>query len=1154
MLWLAAGAWHPAASGTGGTDPERTWPPTSAPAGVQPVSKSSPTSVSSPRLELRSARPPRALEPRSARRGGAALARLAVAGACWLAALAAPAGAPASAKAQASVPTTAVPASAPATTHAPIGAAIIATTAAASVPAAAQAPVSASIAAPAPAGSAAAPGESPWRALADPVFRNLPLPAAMQGTAIAQGADGFLWLGTQTGLVRWDGYRFRTWSADPNTPGALTDSYVLALHMDTRGRLWIGTSAGGLARMDTATERFVTLTRGPQGLSHVGVSAIEDDGHDGLWVGTGAGLDHLAPDGATVRRHEDGPLQDGLPTISVEHLLLARDGSLWVGTASGVYVRPAGKQRFRAVPLGTTAGDAPTIASFMEDRHGRVWIGTRSHGVFVVPPGALAAEPLVDTEHAGAAGLQGDSVFALVEIDDGEVWVGTDGGGIVRVDTRTWTTRRFRHHDRASAGLPDDDDTVLFRDRSGLVWLVTNIGLSITNPTDRAVSTWLGYEGRPDGVSHANVQALLAQPDGSAWLGLGDGGVDIVDPRRGRIGQLLPDATRPLAALPKGRVLSMARAPDGTVFLGTQQGLYRADAAGRRVERIEIPHRKPAEPVWALHAEGARLWIGGLGGLLAVHVPDHGPVQVLDATDASLFGDARVTSITEAGGGRLWVGTRAGLVRYDTVDHRVERLPQDAPGKVGLPGGYVTTVFTDRRNRLWVASFGTGIRVVESWQAGADPVVRRIGVREGLPNEGVDGMLMDDTGDVWASTDDGLARISGSTLAVTTLHAADGVGISTYWTNAAGKAPTGELLFGGNGGLTVVDPTRVAPWTYRAPMVVTELDIGAGRAPVERTQRLELDARRRHLQVEFAALDYSAPEALHYAYRLLGFDHDWIATDPTRRLASYTNLPPGDYTLELRGSNRQGLWSLPLQWPVRVLPAWYETNWFRGALSVLLLLAVIGVVQGRTLVLQRRQLVLQELVAQRTAELELRSAELRESQRRLEQMAYYDGLTGLPNRRLFGDDLKRLRALAQRGEPFTLLLIDLDRFKEINDSHGHDAGDALLLASAQRLAAAVREIDRVARLGGDEFAVLLARSGDRAAVDAVCARIADSLRQPVIHRGGSLRTTASIGVAACHGECDADELYKAADVALYEAKRGGRDGWRWAGHTPTPAP
>jgi GGDEF domain-containing protein len=249
---------------------------------------------------------------------------------------------------------------------------------------------------------------------------------------------------------------------------------------------------------------------------------------------------------------------------------------------------------------------------------------------------------------------------------------------------------------------------------------------------------------------------------------------------------------------------------------------------------------------------------------------------------------------------------------------------------------------------------------------------------------------------------------------------------------------------------------------------------------------LDISAQDRGLTVEFSALDYSAPERNHYAYRLQGFDADWIATEPTRRFASYTNLPPGDYTMELRGSNREGDWSqTSLQIPIRVLPAWNQTLWFRGLASLLALALIGGLVQARTLYLQRRQRELQSLVDERTATLLQRTEELRASQQQLEQIAYIDPLTGLPNRRLFNDELRHQTALAARGgADFTLMLLDLDGFKQINDRYGHDAGDAMLEQTAKRLLRVMRESDRVWRTGGDEFAVLLPQTADRHAVDA----------------------------------------------------------------------
>ena len=302
---------------------------------------------------------------------------------------------------------------------------------------------------------------------------------------------------------------------------------------------------------------------------------------------------------------------------------------------------------------------------------------------------------------------------------------------------------------------------------------------------------------------------------------------------------------------------------------------------------------------------------------------------------------------------------------------------------------------------------------------------------------------------------------------------------------------------------------------------------------------LEIAPNDHRLRVEFSALDYSAPARNRYAYRLQGFDTDWIATEPSSRVASYTNLPPGDYTLQLRGSNRNGVWSRSLEMPVRVLPLWYQTLWFRATLALLVLGLIAALVQARTEYLRRRHRELQSLVNERTAELEQRSQQLRESQLQLERIAYIDPLTGLSNRRLFESELRHgVAMVARNGGVLTLLLIDLDGFKQINDQLGHDAGDALLVETALRLTHSVRETDRVARLGGDEFAIVLTGTGELLSVEIICHRILTALAAPVTYKGATLQVSASIGSVQCPSQGMTTEvLYKAADVALYEAKR-----------------
>lgn len=969
---------------------------------------------------------------------------------------------------------------------------------------------------------------------------------------------GFIWIGTQTGLYRWDGYRYRSYTADPQTPGSLPDNLVHSLYADARGRLWVGTTSAGLARFDPTTERFTAYPVGKSGLSSANVQAIIGDGRNGLWVATDAGLDHVGPDDALQPGAVAEAMAAGLPKGSVDALLLDRSGGLWAGCGKALVRRAAGAARFEAVTFDLPDGASAGVDELYEDSAGRVWIGSRAHGAFVVEPGASHAVAVVETGPMPA--LATDRVMSLIEPVPGEMWLGTEGGGIMAIDLSSGTTRRIRHQSGQTAGLDDNEINAMFRDRSGLVWVATGTGVALHNPRQRVVTTLLGGSDTASGISDAKATSTLIAPDGRLWLGIGSAGVDIIDPLQGRVGQIRPDAANPRTALPKARVLAIASGADGRIYLGTRLGLYVADPATLAVRRIEVPERDPTARTAALCVDGSMLWVGGPDGLWAIDVRRPARPLLKRHEPVSQLGTGSVVSLLRGPDSALWVGTQMGLNRLDVVTGAIEQLPSDSADLTKMPAGFVSSLLIDRRGTLWVSSFGNGVLMMEGRGADGHPRFRRFGLREGLPHVGVDTLLEDQRGDIWMSTDDGLAVIARDDFSVRVLQRPQGVGLLTYWTNSGTTTPAGELIFGGQGGVSVVRPERMEPWLYRPPVVVTEAKIGdapvplaamAGSTPAATPPRLDVGSDARGLWMEFSTLDYSAPERNRYAHRLQGFDADWVASDSTRRLASYTNLPPGEYTLQLRGSNRDGVWSEPMSIPIRVLPAWYQTLWFRGLAGAAALLCIAGLVQARTVFLRRRQRELEGLVAARTAELERRSEELHESQRQLEKLAYADPLTGLPNRRLFSENLRHQVAQGQReGGSFALLLIDLDGFKRINDTLGHDAGDALLVVVAGRLSREMRGADRVARLGGDEFAVLMTQPSDTPAIDSVCRRIIASLGEPVPFKGMTLRVGASIGVALRpdHGDSP-DVLYKSADLALYAAKRGGRNTWRWHDNT-----
>jgi diguanylate cyclase (GGDEF)-like protein len=361
------------------------------------------------------------------------------------------------------------------------------------------------------------------------------------------------------------------------------------------------------------------------------------------------------------------------------------------------------------------------------------------------------------------------------------------------------------------------------------------------------------------------------------------------------------------------------------------------------------------------------------------------------------------------------------------------------------------------------------------------------------------------------------------------------------------------LLFGGAGGLTVIRPRALVPWTYRPPLVITSVRLGGRLVPAGRLNAtgsavpLTIAPEGNSLSVEFAALDFSAPEQNQYAYRLDGFDRDWVGADPHHRLAVYTNLPPGDYALHLRGSNRNGVWGYTRIVPVRVLAAWYQTSVIKLLEALGAIALMFALIHVRTTVLRRRQRELQLLIDERTASLTQRTHELQQSELQLERIAYFDELTQLPNRRVFKGRLDELLAAGpSRSNSFAVLLIDLDRFKQINDTLGHEAGDQLLREVADRLRQSVLEQHTVARLGGDEFAVLVPGLNQKQDAATVAHRLLAAMSRPFILMGHEFRVTTSIGISTYPQDAlDAQTLTKYADIAMYHAKEEGRNNFQF---------
>ncbi len=451
------------------------------------------------------------------------------------------------------------------------------------------------------------------------------------------------------------------------------------------------------------------------------------------------------------------------------------------------------------------------------------------------------------------------------------------------------------------------------------------------------------------------------------------------------------------------------------------------------------------------------------------------------------------------------------------------------PGRTALSPTSISGLLIDRQDRLWVATT-TGLERLRSWD-GHRAEFDHISATAGRAGQNFGANILEDAeGRIWSEDH----MFDPQRMRIVELTKADGLDFGTPWTGSYGRTRDGLFLYGGTQGMAVVDPTKFHPWTDQPPLVATELKINGIARPLGALEpALRLSPEQRNFSIEFAALDYSAPQKNLYSYRLQGYDKDWIKTDAAHRIASYGNLWPGHYILQVRGSNRVGDWSPhELSIAIVVLPAYWQTGWFLALILIAAGSAVYGGYRWRLALLHSKARALQTLV-------DLRTGELLERDRELARLAVTDRLTKLFNRLKLDERLDEQLARAERyGVSFALVLLDVDHFKSINDVHGHQIGDQVLIELAATLSTNTRDLDVIGRWGGEEF-LIIASDTDMAGATELAEKLRKSVADHSFSAAGT--RTASFGVTAYRIGDSIAELLTRADRALYRAKANGRN-------------
>ncbi len=925
-------------------------------------------------------------------------------------------------------------------------------------------------------------------------------------TAIAQDREGLLWFGTQGGLVRYDGYDFRVFRSNPADPSTLGGNYVRALLVASDGRLWVGTFSGGLSVHDPATETFTRFR-----LSYDRVEGLAETADGRIWIATTAGLDRLDPRTRRVEHFQQNRARG---------LLVDRIGGLWVGTRDGL-LRWRGEGRgFERVGF---AGEF--VTKLFEDARGRIWIGTEKHGAAVLDPGSGAVKRFAP-QPADPNGLSHYWVYGFAPGAPGEIWIGTFGGGIDVVDERSLTiVDRLRSDPYLEDALHDDRTGAIFRDRQGVIWVGTwGDGIVRHDPRTRALRSLRFSPNRPEGLTHRAAVRALELRDGTIWVGTNGNGIDILDGELRRIGGHRP------GALSDGGITCLAQGEDGSVWVATlDSGLHRLRPGAVSFGRIEALAGGPIRTI-AFTRDGM-VWAGSAEGMTRVD-PATLTTRVIRSWPGAASSPA-IESIVATPDGTLWVGTDNGLYSFDPRTEAAVRIARDSSRKDALPGNWVPDLMLARDGRLWVGTAG-GAAVLTRFDG-------RTAHFEKMAPVAAEALIEDADGGVWIGP---RLRVDPRTGTAREIGAAEGLAFRNFFIASRARTRDGRLLFGSPEGLLVVDPRQLARFTDDAPVVATGLRVeGKPRPGAEVLRALTLTSAERSFTLDVAALDFSV--AHRYRYRLDGLDHDWTLAGASQRSITYNRLPPGRYVLRVGATTRDGRWSArELRLPMTVLPAFHQTTAFRVVAALAAAALLYGAYRLRIRQLRARERALERVVAERTSELAAAYA-------RIEEASLTDPLTKLRNRRYLEQTIHHDLELAVRGEgDLVALLVDLDHFKSVNDMYGHAAGDAVLAELARLLRKSVRASDVIVRWGGEEFLIVI-RFVDRAAGPQLAEKVRGAVAGHEFHLpdGSILRRTCSIGAAAWPFSRAVpravawEHVVDVADVALYEAKHGGRDAW-----------
>jgi len=798
--------------------------------------------------------------------------------------------------------------------------------------------------------------------------------------SLIQDHRGFIWVGTMDGLNKYDGYTFTIYRHDTFDSTSLSNNRIRVIFEDSRKKLWIGTD-NGLNVYDPDKDEFRSILNIPgkhNTISSNLIQAICEDHNGNLWIGTVAGLNRYDPVTGVYKKYLHIESDDlSLADNSVNSLLCDHRNNIWIGTSQGLQMLKNGTGKLHTVSSlpGFSGRDIKTI---FEDTDNNLMIGTSS-GMAVIDNSG--PEITLKTSHSELCNHTATlSVNSFLQDKMLNLWVGTSHGlYLVSQDQKTLTC--FMHKAGDPFSLSHDDVQTIFKDHTGNLWIGT-----YGRGTNKFELRMGHFEGISFSSSQENfVYAINEDPSGNIWVG-SNAGVKKFDHEMNLIAQLHHNPANAYS-LSDNRVRSLFIDREDFIWVGSYGGI---DIYDPKLNKYRNFQHKEGDPyslsentvIQIFEDTGGDIWIGTQGGLnLFDRKTEKFYVYQHDPNDPASISENQIRRIFEDHHGNLWIATYGGgLNLFNPANNSFTIFKNNLRDPGSISSNFIYSIFLDSRQNLWIGTYGGGLNRYD-YDTGTFENFKKT---DGLANDLVYGIMEDINGNIWMSTNRGLSKFfvdsaknkrRGKTTLFRNYDTGDGLLSNEFNFGAYYKSSNGEMYFGCINGLIFFKPEEIRDNLVPPEIIITDFKISNNKVDVSpegpmtkhinQADRINLSYMDNVITFEFAGIHYSNPAKNRYAHMLEGVDREWVYTDASRRYATYTTLPGGEYIFRVRAANSDGIWNEKSRdLKIIITPPFWDTWLFRGILSISIIIIILVLTRVRTRQIKLRNKYLESINAE----------------------------------------------------------------------------------------------------------------------------------------------------------------------------------------------